>query len=264
MTPTLNFVDHLLALGRKYQEVGRFADAETVLGRLTTFTELPAATAEEAQSRLAELHMRRRKYRRARRCLAAALVYQPDNARYHLLMATALQADDRGDLQQADDHYLRSLELDPKQVKCQSDAGLLAVRLGRTEEGLARLRQAVEQAPDDMEALRKLVKGLRLAGRGDEARAAIRAGLFRNPRSPRFRKLWQDYQFTQLRRKQQTERRSRQEQTAGELVLLPFRPSTAETRTPALPDTLRLDGPATVAPPHTPRTVRRPDQRHVQ
>ncbi|HBI45012.1 MAG TPA: hypothetical protein DDY78_19470 [Planctomycetales bacterium] len=264
MTPTLNFVDHLLALGRKYQEVGRFTDAETVLGRLTTFPELPAATAEEAQSRLAELHMRCRKYARARRCLAAALAHRPDNARYHLLMATALQADDRGDLQRADEHYLRSLELDPKQVKCQSDSGLLAVRLGRTEEGLARLRLAVEQGPDDMEALRKLVKGLRLAGRGDGARAAIRAGLFCNPRNSRFRKLWQDYQFTQLRRKQQTERRARRVEAPGHPVLLPFLRSFTEAPAAALPDTLRLDGPATVAPPHAPRTVRRPDQRHVQ
>ena len=184
MTTTLNFHDHLLSLGRKYQEVGRFADAETVLGRLSGFRELPAAAAEEAQARLAELHLRRRQFARARRCLTAALAHQPDSARYHLLMATALQADDRGDLERADEHYRRSLELDPKQAKCQSDAGLLAVRLGRTEEGLTRLRQAVEQAPDDVEAVRKLVKGLRLADRGDEARDALRAGLFRNPRNP--------------------------------------------------------------------------------
>ncbi len=264
MIPTLNFVDHLLALGRKYQEVGRFTDAETVLGRLTAFPELPVAAAEEAQARLAELHMRRRKYARARRCLAAALAHRPDSARYHLLMATALQADDRGDLERADGHYLRSLELDPKQVKCQSDSGLLAVRLGRTEEGLARLRATVEQEPDDMEALRKLVKGLRLAGRGEEARAAIRAGLFRNPRNSRFRKLWLDYQFTQLRRKQQSERRAPRTEKTSRPVLLPFVRPIKAAPAATLPDTLRLDGPAMVAPPHAPRTVRRPDQRHVQ
>jgi tetratricopeptide (TPR) repeat protein len=264
MTITLNLVDHLLALGRKYQEIGRFTDAESVLGRLTRFGELPTATAEEAQARLADLHMRRRKYARARRCLAAAMAHGPDNARYHLLMATALQADDRGDLQRADEHYVRSLELDPKQVKCQSDSGLLAVRLGRTEEGLTRLRQAVEQAPEDVDALRKLVKGLRLADRGDEARSAIRAGLFRNSRNPRFRKLWQDFQFKQLRRSQQSKRRVRSPHADGEPVLLPFRRPEAPAAALPLPEYLRLDGPATVAPPHAPRTVRRPDQRHVQ
>jgi tetratricopeptide (TPR) repeat protein len=263
MTATLNLVDHLLARGRKYQELGRFADAEDLLGRLAAFRELPADAAEETQARLAELHLRRRRYARARRCLTAALAHRPDSARYHLLMATALQADDRGDLERADEHYCRSLELDPKQVKCQSDAGLLAVRLGRAEEGLTRLRQAVEQAPADVEALRKLVKGLRLADRADEARAAIRAGLFRNPRCPRFRKLWRDYQFKELRRRQQAGRRARRAPT-GEPVLLPFRrPEGAPAPTP-LPESLRLDGPAVVSPPHTPRPARRPDQRHVQ
>ncbi len=264
MTTTLNFLDHLLSLGRKYQEIGRFADAETVLGRLSGFRELPAATAEEAQARLAELHLRRRRFGRARRCLSAALAHQPDSARYHLLMATALQADDRGDLERADEHFRRSLELDPKQVKCQSDAGLLAVRLGRIEEGLSRLRRAVEQAPDDVEAVRKLVKGLRLADRGDEARDALRAGLFRNPRNPRFRRLWQEYQFKQLRRRQQGARRVHQSTASGEPILLPFcRSESGATATP-LPETLRLDGPALVAPPHARRPARRPDQRRVR
>jgi lipopolysaccharide biosynthesis regulator YciM len=264
MTITLNLVDHLLTLGRKYQAVGRFSDAEGVLARLAQFGELPPATAEEAQARLAEIHLRRRKYGRARRCLTAALAHRPDSARYHLLMAAALQADDRGDLQRADEHYLRSLELDPKQVKCQSDSGLLAVRLGRTEEGLTRLRQAVEQAPEDLDAVRKLVKGLRLTDRGGEARSAIRAALFRNPRDRRFRKLWQNLQFKQLRRAQQAGQRIRRQHGDGELVLLPFRRPPVEAPATILPDNVRLDGPATVAPPHAPRTVRRPDQRHVQ
>ena len=135
MTNTLNFLDHLLSLGRKYQELGRLTDAEDVLGKLAGFRELPADAAEEAQARLAELHLRRRKYGRARRCLTAALANRPDSARYHLLMAAALQADDRGDLQRADVHYRRSLELDPQQVKCRSDSGLLAVRLGEPRKG---------------------------------------------------------------------------------------------------------------------------------
>jgi tetratricopeptide (TPR) repeat protein len=260
---TLNLVDHLLSLGRKYQEVGRFADAEDVLGRLAGFRELPAGAAEEAQARLAELHLRRKKYARARRCLAAALAHRPDSARYHLLMAAALQADDRGDLNRADDHYRRSLELDPQQVKAKADSGLLAVRLGRTEEGLSRLREAAAQAPAEVDALRKLVKGLRMAGRGSEARDAIRAGLFRNPRNPRFRRLWQDYQFRQLRQAQQAGRRQKAVHL-GEPVLLPFRRPEGAAPAAALPETLRLDGPTVVSPPHAPRHSRRPDQRHVQ
>jgi tetratricopeptide (TPR) repeat protein len=258
MTDTLNLVDHLLALGRNYQEVGRYTDAENVFQKLAGFRELPADAAEETQTRLAELHLRRRRYGRARRCLTAAMIHRPDSARCHLLMAKALQADERGDLQRADEHYRRSLELDPHQGRCRGDAGLLAVRLGRTEEGLALLRQAVEEAPDDVEALRKLVKGLRLADRGDDAGTAIRAGLFRNPRRPRFRRLWQDYQFQTLRRRQRSGRRKRTA-PAGEPILLPFRQPVAEAEAPAnpLPETLRLDGPGVIAPPHAARTAKR-------
>ncbi|HVS38434.1 MAG TPA: tetratricopeptide repeat protein [Gemmataceae bacterium] len=261
MTPTLNLVERLLALGRNYQEIGRFHDAEDVLGRLATFRELPADAAEETQSRLAELHLRRRRYHRARRCLAAALAHRPDSARYHLLMAKALQADDRGDLQQADEHYRRSLELDAQQVKCRSEAGLLALRLGRTHEGLDRLRQAVDEAPDDAEALRKLVKGLRLAGRSDEARTAIQAGLFRNPRHPRFRRLWQDYQFQQLYCQQRTQGR-RKRRALAEPVLLPFRRPEGESKT--APPAVRFDGPAEIAPLHGPCGPRRPAKRRIQ
>src|SRR5579884_2112532 len=118
MMPTLNLVDHVLAMGRRYQEVGRHRDAVTVLHRLSQFRYLPAEAAEEAQARLAEIHLKRRKYKQARRHLTAALRHQPDNARYHYLLATALQAEDGGDLERAADHYRRALELDPGHVKC--------------------------------------------------------------------------------------------------------------------------------------------------
>jgi tetratricopeptide (TPR) repeat protein len=180
-------------------------------------------------------------------------------------MAVALQADDRGDLNRADEHHRRSIELDPSQVKWRGDAGLLAVRLGRTEEGLALLRKAVEEAPADVDALRKLVKGLRLSGLGEEARSAIRAGLFRNPRDARFRRLWRDYEFQQLRRRQVGGRRARAAGDASSApVLLPFRRPAPEVPAEEANDLPRQDGPTTLAPPHAPRAARRPDQRHIQ
>jgi Tfp pilus assembly protein PilF len=263
MNATLNLVDHLLARGRKYQELGRHRDALNLFTRLAGFRELPAEAAEEAQARLAELQLKRRNYVRARRHLTAALRHRPASARYHYQMATALQAEDRGNLEQAAEHYRQALDLEPGYVKCLIDYGLLAVRLGRIDEGLARLREAVERAPEDAEAVGKLVKGLRLAGRGDEARTAIRAALFRNPRSPRFRKLWNDFQFQQLRQRRAAERLERE--AAGPLgegpVLLPFRrPADAPPAGGASPTILcREAGPL---PPHRPR--RRPGQRNVQ
>jgi len=257
---TLNLVDHLLAAAGRCQEQGRLREALRLLTRLAGFRQLPADAAEQTQARLAELQLKRRKFKRARRHLAAALQHAPDAARYHYWMATALAHDRDADLERAADHYRRSLELDPTPVKCQSEYGLLQVRLGQTEEGLARLRQAAEQAPDDADAVAKLAKGLRLAGRTDEAAAALRAALFRNPRAPRFRKLWNEYQFQQLRQGQDRARVRRAMRQPDEgPVILPFvrldRPH-APTGAP------HGDGPATVAPP--PRRPGRPDQRHVR
>jgi tetratricopeptide (TPR) repeat protein len=255
MNPTLNLVDHVLGMGRRYQEAGRTTDALRVLTRLAGFRELPAEAAEEAQSRLAELQIRRRKYGRARRHVAAALRHRPGSARYHYLMATAARAEDRGDLDRALEHYRRSLELDPRQVKCLVEFGLLAVRLGETEEGLRRLREAVEQEPGNADAVAKLAKALRLAGKSDEARAALWAALLRNPRSPRFRQLWNEYRYRQLLRRQAAEHRGEAPAAADDAgpVVLPFVPVSAAPRAP------RRAG-----RPPVPRAGRWPDQRHVQ
>jgi Flp pilus assembly protein TadD len=268
MKPTLNLVEHLLVLGRHYQELGQGRDALRIFTRLSGFRELPAEAAEEAQVRLAELQIKRRKYGRARRHLALALRFQPDSARYHYLLAVALRAEDRGNLEKAAAQYRRALELDPANVKCLMEYGLVAVRLGRTEEGLARLRQAAERAPDDVEVVGKLAKGLRLVGRSDEARAALRAALFRNPRSPRFRGLWNEYQYQHLRREQEAGRMNRQglRRLGGEPVLLPFvrvttgSPATAGEGAPTI---LRHDEPASAVGPHSHWPARRTGQRHV-
>ena len=223
MMPTLNLVDHVLAIGRRYQEVGRHRDAASILSRLARFRYLPAEAAEEAQSRLAELYLKRRKFKQARRHLTAALRHQPDNARYHYLLATALAADEVPDLERAGEHFHRALELDPGHVKCLADYGQLLLRLGQTEEGLTRLRDAAERAPEDIEVLGKLVKGLRLSGRTDEARSVLQKALFRNARSPRFRKLYNEFRFHQARRRETERLRRSDNETEGEQpVLLPF------------------------------------------
>jgi Tfp pilus assembly protein PilF len=224
MMPTLNLVEGVLAMGRRYQEVGRHRDAAAIFMRLSRFCDLPAEAAEEAQARLAEIYLKRRKYKQARRHLTAALRHQPDNARYHYLLATALCAEEEADLQRAGEHYRRALELDPGHVKCRADYGHLLLRLDQTEEGLACLREAAEKAPEDIEVLGKLVKGLRLCGRSDEARSVLHVAMFRNARSPHFCKLWGEYRFQQARRRRDTERMQQAENEAeGEQpVLLPF------------------------------------------
>jgi tetratricopeptide (TPR) repeat protein len=258
MHTTLNLVEHALAMGRKYQELGRHRDALAVFTRLSGFRELPAHAAEEAQARLAEMHLKRRRFTKARRHLTAALRHSPDCARYHFLMATALHADEPGDLERAAGHLRRALELDPDNPRWLADAGLVALRLGQVEQGLGQLRAAAELAPQDAEVVGKLVKGLRQAGRADEARDCLRAALFRNPRAPRFRRLWGEFQLDVLRRRQGERSRRKPEAAAEEPVLLPFvRLEAGRAPAEVHPTILPTDEAG-------PRPARRPDQRNVQ
>lgn len=223
MKATVNLIDGVLALGRRYQDIGRQRDAVSLLVRLCRFRSLPAEAAEEAQTRLAEIHLKNRKYKQARRHLTAALRHQPDNARYHYLLATALRADEGEDLQRAAEHYGRALELDPGHAHCRADYGLLLLKLGQTDNGLAQLRQAVEGAADDMELLGKWIKGLRQAGRYDEALSHLHKARFRHGHSPRFRRLYDEFRFQHARRRAAERMQSAANETEGETpVLLPF------------------------------------------
>jgi tetratricopeptide (TPR) repeat protein len=254
MNATLNLVEHVLAMGRRYQELGRHSDAVRVLTRLSDFRELPAAAAEEAQSRLAEIHLKRRRLLKARRHLAAALRHRPQGARYHYLMAAALHTDDHGDLKRAAMHFRKALAIEPENTRYLAEYGLLSVKLGRTEEGLARLREAAERAPDDAGVLGILAKGLRLAGKSEEARRALQAALFRNPKAPRFRKLWAEFQIASLRRRE-AQKVSRDADAQGP-VLLPFvRQAEPKPAGEVHPLILRTDDG---------RGPRRSDQRNVQ
>lgn len=246
MSMTLNLTDRLLAKGRNYQTIGRDRDALVTLKRLSGFRELPAAVAEETQARLGEIQIKRQKFARARRHLTAALRACPNSARYHYLMAVAVESDERTtDTQRAAEHYRRSLELEPEQTECLTRYGSLLLTLGKRDEGLECLRRAVDLAPSDPDAAGKLAAGLRLGGRGDEARAVLREALFRNGRDARFRRLWDDFQFAQARREQEASRRG-VEEDAGP-VLLPFvRAAERETIRLTSGRVIRVDGPATL------------------
>src|SRR5262245_1298905 len=165
MSMTLNLADRLLARGRNYQSLGRDRDALLTLKRLSGFRELPVEVAEETQARLGEIQIKRQKFARARRHLTAALRCRPDSARYHYLMALAVESDDRTtDTQRALEHYRRSLELEPEQPQCLARYGSLLLTLGKRDEGLECLRRAVDLGPSDPDAVGKLAAGLRLGG----------------------------------------------------------------------------------------------------
>jgi tetratricopeptide (TPR) repeat protein len=267
MSMTLNLVDRLLSMGRNYQSLGRNQDALRILTRLAGFREVSPEVAEETQFRLAQLHFLRRKYTRVRRHLTAALAHQPDSARYHYLMAAALAADARADGQRALEHYRKSLQVEPDQPACISELGLLALRLGRTEEGLASLRRAAQLAPDDVVVLERVVKALEEEDRSDEARAILRTALFRSPRSAGIRRLWNDFQYHQLHRAQAARRRGSDPTSieAEEPRLLPFVPPENGGRPFRMGRRIiRRDVSTGTRPPHRTERAPLPDQRHAQ
>jgi Tfp pilus assembly protein PilF len=266
MSTTLNMVDALLAKGRSLHELGRDRDAVQVLGRLSGFRDLPAEAAEDTQALLGEIHLEQRRYRKARRHLTAALRHQPDNFHYHRQMATALEADRKGDRERAAEHYRRSLELEPEQPMCRADYGLLAVQLGRQAEGLQDLRKAIEEEPANPGIVEKLVHGLRLAGDTAGARAALLAARFRNPRDARFRRLWENHQFRELHRAQQQQRREndRREAEARGPVILPFKQPAATVPETVGGRIIRIDRPSPLPSPHTPRPTHTNTRRHAQ
>lgn len=267
MSMTLNLAQRLLALGQNYQQLGRNHDALRYLGRLAGFRDLEPEVAERTQISLAEIYLARRHFHKARRHLTAALSHQPNNARYHYLMAVAWAADEKGDRRRAADHYRQSLRLDPEQPLCLSEFGLLALEIGQTEEGFECLFRAVELAPDDPTVVGRLVEGLVQEDRVAEARQALQAALFRNGRDARFRKLWNDFQFQQL---QQQQHRGRYAQEAGDAedkgpTLLPFVRVVAEAGSaPGRAKILRCDPPAPTSPPHKARPRKLPNRRHAQ
>jgi Tfp pilus assembly protein PilF len=266
MSRMLNLVDRLLSRSRTFHRLGREGEALSILGRVVRFRELPAEAAEEAQSRLARIYLGQRRFRQARRHLKAVLVQQPENARYHHLMAAALAADSQSDPQRAADHYRRSIQLDPEQPRVLGEFGLLAIRLGQTDEGLAALCRAVELSPNDPEIVNSLAKGFVEVDRIDEAREVLTAAMFRNSRDHRFRELWNVLRFRLLSEAQAAARRkveaARQEEEGP--TILPFVRPAPGTEVPSSGGKrIRRDRPSPLRPPHFPGWTTMPDRKHA-
>lgn len=249
MSATVNFLDALLRQARRNQQAGQSARAGSSLAKLLAFPDLPAESAAEAHARSGELHLKARRFGKARRHLRAALRLAPDAARLHHRLALTLASDPNGSDETALRHYRRALELDPGRVRWRGEAGLLAIRLGRTDDGLALLRQAHDQAPEDAAALSRLVKGLCQAGKPDEALRQVRQARFASPRCGRLREMEADLLLARLRRDQDQTKAERRR--AEEPVVLPFQPRPAPTV--ATPEGKRYDGPQTLPGPHLAR-----------
>jgi tetratricopeptide (TPR) repeat protein len=265
MSMTLNLVDRLLSRARRLRSLGRTHDALSLFERLAAFGELPGPVAEATQVHLAELQLRRRRFRQARRHLAAALQHRPESARYHHLMARAVAGGPNADSGRALEHYRRSLAIAPDRPRCLCACGRLALHLGRRDEALTCLRRAAELAPDDPAVIGRAADGLRRANQTDEARALLRAARFRNPRDLRFRQLWDVAQFQELRQEQELARLGNGQVEEDGPVLLPFlRLTDGDLPAAAGRQVVRHDPPAPLPPPHGVGSTRLPPQRHAQ
>lgn len=257
MGKTLNLCDCLLTMGREWQDIGRLTEAAGVLHRLAGFRNLSPAVAEEVHARLATIYLRQNEYRKARRHLTSALIFRPSHAHYYYQYATAVHHDPQADAARAVRYYRQAQRLDPDEPRYWSDCGRLYLQLGRPEEGVSVLRKALSLSPNDPVIIAKLVEGLCLADRAHEARDVLRAARFRNPRDPRFRKLWNDFQFQQLVDAQA------EPPTVPDPVILPFVRREVRTDLPKLPGRiLRLDR-GSKQGPHLPRPAWLPDRKHA-
>jgi Flp pilus assembly protein TadD len=241
MTTTVCFFDSLLAQARRLQQAGQSSQAIQALTRLAALADLPADTAAEVHARLGELHLKRHRFRKARRHLRRALGLAPDSARLHHRLGLCHGNDPRGQAERARRHYRRAIDLDPDRPRWRGEAGLLAIRLGRMDEGLSLLRQAHEQVPDDVNVLGQLVKGLCQTGQPDEALRLVRLARFRSPRCRRLQKLQADLLLARLRRSQETESACQR----PDPVILPFLRAEVEATGEA-----RYDGPHALPGPH--------------
>lgn len=264
MSMTLNLTDRLLAMGRNYQSLGRDRDALQTFERLSGLHDLPVNVAEESKLRQVEILMNAGRHVRARRLLTALLIQRPNNARYQYLMAAALNGDEKCDPHRAAEHYRQSMQLDPDQPRCLGEYGMLALRLGLSDEGLSCLRRSVELAPNDPETVSRLAEGLREEEQISEARSVLRAAMFRNPRDARFRKLWNDFQFSQLAETQRVQQTANPTNVGSRRApwLLPFvRPNESAAQTDG--KTIRRDDASPLPAPRKPYPTRLPDKKHA-
>jgi tetratricopeptide (TPR) repeat protein len=265
MSKTLNLVDRLVTLARTRLRRGQTDSALRVLRNLSAFPDLPAHAEPATLVRFAAVLLRLRHFRKARRHLLAALVRRPADARAHALLARALAHIPTVEPARALRHYRRALRMEPARPRWRAAYGRLLVKAGRTDDGLAQLRQAAADAPDDFRLLGGLVAALGHAGQGDEAERVLQAAGFRHGRNLRFQALRDRLRFRELRRRQTAERKLAPA-TSAPAVILPFlrlTPATARPRVRRGGRILRCDQAARPAAPHFPRVGRRNDPKHA-
>ena len=209
-------------------------------------------------ARLATIQIELGEYQQARRHLTSVLFYRPSHAPYYYQLATALHHDPDADASRAARYYRQAVQLDPDQPMWWVDFGFFLLQTGRLRKGISALRKAAILGQDNPAVLKRLVEGLVLADRTNEARSLLQTARFRHPRDERFRKLWNDFQFQALHESQTNP------PSAADPVILPFVRLANLPLKPQLPGRIvRLDK-ASKPKPHLAKRTRLPDSHHAQ
>lgn len=202
MGKTLRLQDHLLSRARHLMEMGQPDAAIATLRRLVRLPNLPAAVAAEAHQRLGEVHLNLGQYRQARQQLRRSLRLEPASAAANHALARAIASDPHMDAAAASRYYRRALELSPREPRLLADAGAYFAQMGRIKKGLTMLRQAVDLAPESIDALRSLTETLCELERFDEALKTVRVAAFRMRSEPRLAQMREQIEFRQARHAQ--------------------------------------------------------------
>jgi tetratricopeptide (TPR) repeat protein len=208
MVPILSLAEHLLARGRRLRSAGFFHEAQKPLERMLSLPEQNNALSAETLGMLAEMSLRRGKYKRAVRQLESALGIFPTCPQFLYLMGRALErskariAATQAEMEQAAANYLACLENDPNHIEARTALGRLRLRQGLVEEGVSILRHGFQANPDRYASFLALYRGLRLARAFAEAKKLLNEVRFRFAGDLRFGMLLGRLDFNRSVRQQ--------------------------------------------------------------
>ena len=236
MSHTLNLVAGLLEAARGLQKVGRFQSAADLLERLAAFRQLAPMVAEEVHARLAEVYGAQERFKKARRHLAIALTFRPQHAAYHNQMAAWIEADPDAAIDRAGRYHRRAVRCAPEKAAYWVDYGAFLIDAGQTQAGRRALGRAFRLAGHDAELVGRIAATLRDGAQWEAARTLLRRAQFQNSGDRRFQTLYQQHQFAQLHKAQQSPADAAAMPPAVRPVLLPF------LRMERAPATVHVDG----------------------
>lgn len=165
-------------LGTLCTAMGDVAAAKEHLERCTIL----APTFSDAWARLSDLYAATGNKAAAERTLTAGLNHCPDSPGLHLMRARNLR--DTGKVEPAMNHYLISARLRPNEPEAFAELGILLIGLGRVDEGMSRLQQAIETDPANPMILGILAMHAIETGNAAEADTWL-ARIAAQPRVPR-------------------------------------------------------------------------------